>query len=179
MAYFLISNGVVIQKQPNEESGFVEGPEDAICGFLFDGEAFSAPPSASPSDTRRASLTTAINAHVTSLLAAGAPIPVGETTLHVAIDDGSRADMGGMALTASLAKSGAAPWPDDYSRGWITIENIRIPLPTPDDGIALAYPVGLYYAAVRQRGRDLKDAIEAAADDAALDAIDIESGWPG
>ena len=129
-------------------------------------------------DDRKASLLAAINDHVAALLAAGAPVASGETTLHVAIDDGSRADMGGMALTASLARSGAASWPDDYSRGWITIENIRIPLPTPDDGIALAYPVGLYYAAVRQRGRDLKDMIEAAADDAALDAIDIESGWP-
>lgn len=179
MAYFLIENGVVIQKQPNEEDGFIEGPDDVVCGFVFDGETFSAPsPSLPPLDARKARLTATVNAHVATLLAAGAPVAAGEATLHVALDDGSRADLTAMATTAIGAASGALPWPTSYQQGWITIENVRIPLATPAEGLGLAAGVGDRYAQIRQRGRDLKDAIEAATDDATLDAIDIESGWP-
>lgn len=131
-----------------------------------------------PLDARKASFIATVNAHVATLLAAGAPVPIGQATLHVALDDGSRADLTAMATTAIGAASGALPWPESYQQGWITIENIRIPLATPAEGLGLAAGVGDRYAQIRQRGRDLKDAIEAAADDAALDAIDIESGWP-
>lgn len=131
-----------------------------------------------PLDARKASLTATVNAHVATLLAAGAPVAAGEATLHVALDDGSRADLTAMATTAIGAASGALPWPASYQQGWITIENIRIPLATPAEGLGLAAGVGDRYAQIRQRGRDLKDAIEAAADDTALDAIDIEGGWP-
>lgn len=43
MAYFLIDNGIVIQKQPNAEDGFVEGPDDVVCGYAFDGHSYAAP----------------------------------------------------------------------------------------------------------------------------------------
>ena len=83
-----------------------------------------------------------------------------------------------MAATASAAASGAVSWPESYARGWIAVENVRIPLATPADGLALAASVGDWYAAVVQRRRDLKDAALAAGDAAALDAIDITTGWP-
>ena len=44
MAYVLIENGVVIQKQPNEELGFIEASSDVICGMLFDGTNYTIPP---------------------------------------------------------------------------------------------------------------------------------------
>lgn len=120
-----------------------------------------------------------IRALTDAKLAEGAPIEHDEQVLRVALDDGSRADMGGMATTAVAAAGGAVPWPASYQLGWITIENLRIPLPTPADGLALAALVGDYYAQVRQHARDLKDAVLAAEDEAALEAIDIHSGWPG
>ena len=70
------------------------------------------------------------------------------------------------------------PWPESYSRGWITIENVRIPLDTPSDGLALAASVGDFYAAVIQNRRDLKNAALAATTADALAAIDIDAGWP-
>ena len=42
----------------------------------------------------------------------------------------------------------------------------------------LAASVGDWYAAVIQHRRDLKDAVLAAEDAAALDAIDVTTGWP-
>lgn len=109
------------------------------------------------------------------LLRAGAPA---SHDLHLALDDGSRADLTAMAATAVAAASGTVPWPESYARGWITVENVRIPLATPADGLALAAAAGTYYAAIVQHRRDLKDAALAAPDEAALAAIDVATGWP-
>lgn len=116
-----------------------------------------------------------ISATADALLSAGAPVSGG---LHIALDDGSRADLTAMAATATAASAGTVAWPESYSRGWITIENVRIPLATPAAGLTLAATVGDWYAALVQHRRDLKDAALAAGDEAALDAIDIAAGWP-
>jgi len=116
----------------------------------------------------------AIVAAAGALLSVGAPVSGG---LHIALDDGSRADLTAMAATATAAASGAVSWPESYSRGWISIENVRIPLATPAAGLTLAASVGNYYAALIQHRRDLKDAALAAEDAAALDAIDVAAGW--
>ena len=126
-------------------------------------------------DDLRATKLAAITSAANALLAAGAPATGG---LHVALDDGSRSDLTAMAATASAAASGAASWPESYARGWIAVENVRIPLPTPAAGLTLAASVGDWYAAVVQHRRDLKDAALAAEDTAALDAIDHSAGWP-
>lgn len=43
MTYVLIKDGVVIQKQPYFQEGFIEAPNTVVCGFLYDGENFTAP----------------------------------------------------------------------------------------------------------------------------------------
>ena len=126
-------------------------------------------------DDLRADKLASIVAAADALLATGAPIDGG---LHIALDDGSRADLTAMAATATAASAGAVTWPESYSRGWIAVENVRIPLATPADGLALVASVGDWYAAVVQHRRDLKDAALAAGDAAALDAIDPSAGWP-
>ena len=123
----------------------------------------------------RAAKLAAISAAAEALLSAGAPVAGG---LHVAFDDRSSADLTAMASTATAASTGTVLWPESYSRGWIAVENVRIPLATPADGLALAASVGDWYAAVVQHRRDLKDAALAAGDVAALDAIDVTAGWP-
>ncbi|CAI9417343.1 hypothetical protein ANOBCDAF_03953 [Pleomorphomonas sp. T1.2MG-36] len=123
----------------------------------------------------RATKLAAISASADVLLSAGAPVAGG---LHVALDDGSRADLTAMASTATAASTGTLPWPESYSRGWIAVENLRIPLATPADGLALVASVGDWYAAVVQHRRDQKDAALAAGDAAALEAIDPSAGWP-
>ena len=132
------------------------------------------PPIPTLDDLRRQKIS-AINERAQMLLRSGTPVADG---LHVALDDGSRSDLTAMAATASAAASGAVPWPESYSRGWITVENVRIPLATPADGLTLAASVGDWYAAIVQHRRDLKDQVLAAADVDALDALDITAGWP-
>lgn len=109
------------------------------------------------------------------LLLAGARV---NENLHIALDDGSRADLTAMAATATAAAAGVVTWPESYARGWITIENVRIPLPAPTDGLVLAAAAGDYYAGVVQNRRDLKDAALAAATKTDLDALDVGAGWP-
>ncbi|WP_026793004.1 hypothetical protein [Pleomorphomonas oryzae] len=179
---YVVEAGVVVNTVMLEddaklaEFNVVDGPADVQIGWIFDGVSWSAPaePASSFEDLRKAKLAS-ITAFANILFSAGASLPSG---LHIALDDGSRADLTAMAATATAAASGAVSWPDSYARGWITIENLRIPLATPADGLALAASVGDYYAAIVQHRRDLKDAALAAENAAALDAIDIAAGWP-
>lgn len=43
MAYVLIEDDIVIQKQPYPQSGFIEAPDVVVCGMAWDGAAFVAP----------------------------------------------------------------------------------------------------------------------------------------
>lgn len=42
-AFVKIENGVVVQKQPYAEDGFVEAPDDVVCGMVVDGAGFATP----------------------------------------------------------------------------------------------------------------------------------------
>lgn len=164
--------------EPPPGALWVDAPAGQVFGgFSYADGIFTQPPR--PLSDLKAVKLDDIRALAEAKIAAGAPVERDGQVLHVALDDGSRADMGGMATTAVAAAGGAVPWPESYQIGWITVENIRIPLPTPADGLSLAAAVGDYYARVKQHARDLKDAVLAASDKAALDAIDIHSGWPG
>ena len=154
---------------------FFEVAADVEPHFVRDGAGWAAPAPYAPSlDERKAALVREVDTRRDQMVAAGAPV----AGLHVAIDDGSRADMGAMATTALTALSGAVAWPASYATGWIAIENTRIPLAAPADGLALAASVGDWYARIVQNARSLKDAALDAEDGNDLDAVDIEAGWP-
>ncbi|KAA5602611.1 hypothetical protein F1188_20490 [Roseospira marina] len=167
---------------------FVTVPDDVVPGALLDGDEWTPPPPppdpepepepATPLEQARAAVLTTIEARKAEILAAGYPVRQARASLHVAVHDAGRADLGGMAITALAAHAGSVAWPAAYAQGWISTENIRIPLPDPGDGLALAAGVGGWYAAVVQHARDLKDAALAAEDTAALDALDPDAGWP-
>ena len=158
------------------ETWYLDGAK-AVVDFVGDPADLGygkTPPPRSLGDLRTDKLA-AIAAVADKLLGAGAPAGSG---LHVALDNGSRADLTAMAATATAASTGTIAWPESYARGWITAENVRIPLATPAAGLALAASVGDYYAALIQYRRDLKDATLAAENAEALEAIDIAAGWP-
>lgn len=44
MAYVLLNkDGVIIQKQPNAQKGFIKAPDDVVCGMIKKGKVFVAP----------------------------------------------------------------------------------------------------------------------------------------
>ena len=44
MAWVKIENNTIIQKQPYQEEGFVEAPDNVICGMVKEGNSFVNPP---------------------------------------------------------------------------------------------------------------------------------------
>ncbi|OYD82495.1 DUF4376 domain-containing protein [Azospirillum brasilense] len=120
---------------------------------------------------RRAAVAAAVDARRDQHMAEGAE----HGGKRFALDGTSRTDLGGMATTGALVLMGALDWPADYATGWIALDNTRLPLPTPQDGIALAAAVAGRYAALVQAARDIKDAVLASDEP---EAIDIAEGWP-
>jgi len=43
MAYVKVNNGVVVQKQPNKQDGFIEVDDSVVCGMVVDGDDFILP----------------------------------------------------------------------------------------------------------------------------------------
>ena len=173
----VVVNSIVLADDADPAAfGAVLGPDAAGIGWTYDGANWTAPPSPDPTleDLRAAKIAT-ITAAADALLAAGAPVDSG---LHVALDTDSRSDLTAMASTAIAAAEGSISWPASYSQGWITVENIRIPLATAAAGLTLAATVGDFYAALIQNRRDLKDAALAATTAEALAAVDVNAGWP-
>lgn len=125
-------------------------------------------------EAQRLAKVAAIDQTKAARFAAGAPFGA----QRIAVDDRSRTDMVSMAVAADLAARGVVPWSQGYTDGWICIDNTRLPLPAPADGLALAAHVGDWYARTIQRARDLKDAALAAATVGDLDAIDLPAEWP-
>lgn len=171
----IVEKGVVVNVILGEIDGSIPCPEEVGIGWTYDGSSFAPPERANQTlAVLKQEKVAAITAKTEEATAAG--VKIGQFT--VAMDDASRADLGGMAVTALAAASGALPWPESYRQGWISKENKRIPMETPQDGLTLAAAVGDQYATIRQNGRTLKDAAESAGTKAALEAVDINAGWP-
>lgn len=144
--------------------------------------AAGGPPAVLPVPTMEAARVAkveAINARRDLALSVGAPYGAARIAVH----DGARADLSGMAAYATTVLITAATpapiaWPGSYALGWIATDNSRVPLPTAADGLALAAAVGAWYGAVVQHARTLKDEALAAADLASIEAIDETAGWP-
>ncbi len=167
-----IADGAIIP--PDERNGEYR---DYLAHVAAGGaEAVLPPPGL---DEMRAAKISAVDARRDAVLAAGAPYGAARIAVH----DGARADLSGMAAYATTVLITAATpapiaWPASYALGWISLDNSRVPLPTAADGLALAAAVGAWYGAVVQHARSVKDAALAAADLVALGAIDEGVGWP-
>lgn len=78
------------------------------------------------------------------------------------------------AIAALIPGSGVA-WPSDFA--WRAADNSFIALPEAADMLALGAAASDRLAALRLRLWQLKDAIDAAPDQSALDEIDVMAGW--
>lgn len=165
----------LIEATPEEYSAHLVGPmRGLVLAVGDDGRPVMVAPQTPPAptlDERRAQAAAAVDALRDERMAEGAE----HAGKRFALDGTSRTDLGGMATTGALVLMGALDWPADYVTGWIALDNTRLPLPTPHDGIALAAAVAARYAALVQAARDIKDAVLASDEP---EAIDITEGWP-
>lgn len=95
----------------------------------------------------------------------------------IQVDDTARSNIISMALTAKLAIDGAVPWPAEMTNvGWRTKDNSYLPMTAPQM-MTMALTCMQAFMAMRYRYGALKDAVTAAPDAAAVDAIDETAGW--
>jgi hypothetical protein len=154
MAYFKIESGVVVQKQPNAEDGFIQGPDDVICGFLYAKGKFSLPPNPDQDwptiiETRR------YQAEIAGMTFEG---------MRIDTDDRSKVLITGAALKAMRSA--------DYVLRWKTGEGF-VDLP--------AELVLIIADAVSDRTQlcfDREDALLGAVADGSITAAMVEEGWP-
>jgi hypothetical protein len=88
-------------------------------------------------------------------------------------DELARSNIAGAALAAVIAQGASAP----YSVTWTRADNSTVSL-NATEMIAVGLAVMQHVDGCYNRARTLRDAINAAANMAALLAIDINTGWP-
>jgi hypothetical protein len=131
-----------------------------------------APRTATLAENRFAKTNGAV-AHYNALIAAG--FSYGGTLFQIdGMAQANIAAMGVMAL-GSITDPAGSPWPAGFY--WIAADNSHV---TMDAAAMYAFgrAAGAYVSACVLRLRAIKDAIAAAADQAALDAIDVTAGYP-
>lgn len=99
----------------------------------------------------------------------GAMTPAGA----VDSDSMARSNISGAVIGALVAKTAGAP----YSVTWTMLDNSTVTLDA-DGMIALGLAVLAHVNACHDRARQLRAAIESAADMAELLSIDVTAGWP-
>lgn len=95
----------------------------------------------------------------------------------IQIDDASRQNISGIATRALGVVQGVEglTWPVGFA--WRCLDNSWLEI-SAADFLAMAQQAADLYTAIVVHRAALKDAATAAADQAALDAIDLAAGWP-
>lgn len=170
-----IQNGSL--PDPQLKSGIALFDADAPVGALmWNGTAIVAGPGYGAALVNaKTAVSTAVSAQFNNVLAAGYPTG----GYHIAIDDGSRANLAGMGATALGVLSGVpgVVWPASY-QNWFSIEGVALPIPTAADGLALANGAGGYYSLSVVNEATLLGETAACASFTELSAIDPTTGWP-
>jgi hypothetical protein len=96
----------------------------------------------------------------------------------IQIDDASQANIAaqGLAALGSIVDPASNPWDANFT--WICADNSRLALATAAAMYAFATACDGYVKGCILQRRALKDAIAGATTLAALQAIDISTGWP-
>lgn len=89
-------------------------------------------------------------------------------------DEGSRNKLLGAIVEAQISAGQGQP----FSISWTMADNVNVPHNAAQI-IAAGRAVGQFINACHVKARALKQAVEQAADMAELEAINIETGWPG
>ncbi|MCW4114737.1 hypothetical protein NPA31_007145 [Aurantimonas sp. MSK8Z-1] len=154
-------------------------PAEVTQGWRVEGEAFL-PPAGAPEptlDEAKATLSAAVNVERDAIIASGYQHNFGATAGIRTLDTRTEADRINWIGLKSLADymiadgQGATPIPiRDASNSTFTASATTVS--------AAMMSLLHWFSAVMAASWSLKDAIAAAEDDDALDAVDIDAGWP-
>lgn len=159
--------------QPPAGTEAVECANDVAIGWTHADGQFAAPAVPPPTlDQARAGKQLEIDAAFDTAVAEGMPWQ-GKV---LQIDDASRANISGQATRALGVLMGANQlvWPQDFA--WRMADNSWLPV-TAEEMLDMAQAASDRYVALRLVLAAKKDAVAAAADVAAVEAIDADNGW--
>lgn len=164
MAYVRLQSGVVVQRQPYPGDGFVEAPDDVVCGMaLVDGDF--GPPKMTIAQ-RKAALFEAIAAKRKEVETGGVEV----SGAMIRTDATSQAKISGaIAFAAADPELVEIDW-EAQPGVWITLDVAAM--------TAIGVAVGRHAQACFSQARALSQAVASAGTHAALDAIDVKEGWP-
>ncbi len=96
----------------------------------------------------------------------------------IAIDAAAQTEIAALAILALATINGTAttPWPT--GRTWPVVSGTPIPLTTPQDLITVGAPAAHYVWSLKNYANELGAQIMAATTSAAVQAINLTSGWP-
>jgi hypothetical protein len=154
--------------------GVTAGP-----GYTYDGESFSPP--VVPLEDLRATKSSSVDTKRDAILLGGFTVPSEVSTALAGRVLQTRNETDRTAWLTSQAAYQAAVLNGQGATEGATFrpeDNITTTV-SYAEGLNILLAMAAWGAAIYGRSWDLKDAIADAADSAALDAIDIESGWPG
>lgn len=174
MKYAVIEDGIVTNVILADEDfaaqqGLVPA-ESAAIGWVYDGETFS-PPSI-PLSERKAAMREQVNDLRDRLELEPAPTTFGP----IDMDATSSKRLLALVTAAQSALLTGATWNDTIV--WTMADNTETPVTEPAIALQLSGAATAHGAALHGYAKTLKNAIEAAEDHDALDAIDIAAGWP-
>jgi hypothetical protein len=122
---------------------------------------------------KQAAKVQAANANYNALMSVG--FTLNGTPFQIdAVSQSQIAAMGALAL-GSIADPANSPWSAGFY--WVAADNSHVPMDAATT-YAFARAVALYVSSCILHLRAIKDAIAGAADQAALDAIDVTAGYP-
>ena len=166
----VVGNIVLAEADFAAQNGWISAPDHVGPGWTWDGAGFEPPViERGPLGEAKAGLKAEVNALRDLYQVGPAPSPKGAVQSDLA----SQAKINGAVLMAVLASQAGQP----FSVAWTMANNSNV-LHNAAEVIAMGQAVGLYVAACHAHGGAVKAAIDAAGDFAALDAIDINVGWP-
>lgn len=143
----------------------VEEPGD----YLISEDGLRCVPRPKTLDELRMEVWDRVKAQREAAIDAGAPTPHGA----VDSDTDGRSNVAGAALSANIALSSGQP----YSITWTMLDNSTKTL-NAVEMIEVGLAVLAHVDACHNKARAFRTEIEAAADEAALLAIDVTAGWP-
>ena len=129
----------------------------------------------------REGLTAAVNDRRDAILAGGFMVPAAasEALAGEVLQTRDADDKINWKISQDAYRDAAAAGAGDMPAATFRTAGNRTITVTIREGLAVLQAMQVWGVAVLGRSWALKDAIAATADDAALDAIDIASGWPG
>lgn len=179
MAYVLVENNTIVQKQPDFAEGFISAPDYVVCGMVFNGHEFVNPTPPEPTlEERKEALKNQISKYGEQLMRSGYHTTTfgPEETLQLRDQVDERNWMASLGAYTAAVVAGQGATEGAVFR---TTANNLYTL-SFSDGMGLLVAMQQWCAQLMQTSWAKQDAIMTAEDNAALDILEsqIEEDWP-